>query len=193
MKRYPFGMPAWLYWVLAVVLLGMIGNIPFIGPVITFVGLIAAFVYFFVFVKKEKDRRYRAYKPTPVTGQADLGVDRLEVVGESHHLLSISQAVSAGGRDLTAVLVWEPRNPHSSNRSAVRVELVADGRPFMCGYVPSGLSAQVAPIVKANAERGLATVSPARVFGGTQSKPNYGVILGTGVQRSSRSPRFSPS
>lgn len=180
MKRYPFGMPAWLFWVLVVILASFVGQIPFVGVPLALVVVGAGFWWFFARVKPERDRKYRDYEPVPVVGMERVVFDRLEVVGESHYMVGISQAVGIAGRELDALLTWEPRNPHSSSGSAVRVDLLADGRRFTCGYLPDGISAQVLTSVRSAADRGAATVIEATVFGGTSMKPNYGVLLGTG-------------
>lgn len=189
MKRYPLGLPAWAFWVLAVLAAGIIGQIPAVGSFLTFAGLVAALIWFFVGVRPERDRRYADYAPVPVTGSERLLFDRLEVAGESHHVAAISRAVAIAGREMDAVLSWEPKNPHSQGGSAVRVDLLAGGERFTCGYIPSGISADLLPLVRAAAERGALPMIEATVFGGTAAKPNYGVLLGTGVR--TRKVRFS--
>lgn len=180
MKRYPLGLPSWLFWVLAVLVAVFISQTPAVGTFLAVLVLAGAAVWFFVLVKPERDRRYKDYAPVPVTGSSRLVFDRLEVVGESHYIAQISQAVGTAGRELEAVLAWEPRNPHSTSGNSVRVDLLVDGGRVTCGYLPSGLSGQVLPQVKAAADQGMLPTIEATVFGGTASKPNYGVLLGTG-------------
>ncbi|NHI16890.1 HIRAN domain-containing protein [Microbacterium excoecariae] len=56
MKRYPLGMPAWVYWVIVTLAAILIGSIPAVGPWLVIAGLIAAFVYFYASVKPEPKR-----------------------------------------------------------------------------------------------------------------------------------------
>ena len=190
MKRYPLGLPAWGFWVLAVLAAGLIGQVPAIGGGLSLLGIAAALVWFFFKVRSERDRRYSEYAPVPVTGSQRLVMDRLEVVGESQYLIEISRAVGIAGRELEAVLAWEPKNPHAVHGAAIRVDLIAEGQRFTCGYVPSQLSSGVLPLVREAADRGLSPMLDATVFGGTPSKPNYGVWLGSGVRPNNRV-RFS--
>lgn len=189
MKRYPFGMPAWAYWVLVVLAASIIGSIPVVGTVLFLAAVGVALWWFFAKVTPERDRKYADYAPAPVVGSERLTFDRLEVVGESHYMVGISRAVGVAGRELDAVLAWEPRNPHSRSGDSVRVDLVVGAERLTCGYLPSGISGQVLPLVRSAADRGLAPMIEATVFGGTASKPNYGVLLGTGPRSGASSRR----
>ncbi|MGX9348183.1 hypothetical protein [Microbacterium sp. KNMS] len=182
MKRYPFKLPAWVFWVLVVLVASLVSQVPAVGPVLALALVGVALWWFFKRVAPERDRAYADYAPKPITGVAELALDRLEVRGEASYYVGIARAVSIAGRDLAAILAWEPKNPHSTNGNAVRVDLAAGDERITCGYVPAEHSAAIAAEVRANADKGLATAMSAAVFGGTADKPNYGVVLGTGVR-----------
>ena len=175
MRRYPFNMRAWVYWVLVFLVGGMLGNIPYIGQVLLVIALIAGAVLFFR-TPAEIDRRFAPYTPVPVTALEMIGLpSSQEVVGESNYNAWIGQAVALAGTEMDAVLLWEPRNPFDPN--AIRVDLVANGQSFTCGYLPRDAAPHVLPTVKAHADRGQRSATTARVYGGTPEKPNYGVWL----------------
>ncbi|MCD2499322.1 hypothetical protein [Microbacterium nymphoidis] len=186
MKRYPLGLRSWVFWVLAGFVGVAISQIPVVGIPIALVGLAAVGFWYGVTVKPERDRRFADYAPVPVTGEERMMFDRLEVVGESHYITAISRAVALSGRELDAVLAWEPRNPHSNGGTAIRVDLLVGGDRITCGHIPSGISSDVLPFVRDAAGRGKLPVIEATVFGGTATKQNYGVLLGTGPRKPAR-------
>jgi hypothetical protein len=174
-KRYPFGIPAWAHWSASILIAGILGNLPLIGGFVALGALVAATVVWMT-THREPDRRLVAYAPTPRTGDAALELaGSQEVVGESRHFADIHAAVKLGGRRLRAHLDVEPRNPR--HRNAVAVRLVVPNGMFRCGYLPRHDAEALAPIIRANADRGLNTITSAAVFGGTPDKPNYGVWL----------------
>ncbi|CAM5350788.1 HIRAN domain-containing protein [Leifsonia shinshuensis] len=176
MKRYPLGMRAWVFWVIVLVIGGLIGNIPFVGTVIMSVLLAAALWWFFARVPREPDRRYLPYAPVPISGSTwiDLAAEQ-EVVGESFYHAAIAEAVLLRGRIVTVKLRWEPRNPH--DRNAVRVEIDRANGRLKCGYLPATVAPAFVPQVRRAADAGLELVSWAQIYGGELDKPNYGVWL----------------
>ncbi|WP_156759578.1 HIRAN domain-containing protein [Microbacterium karelineae] len=75
MKRYPLGMPAWLFWILTVITASLLGSIPAAGPWLIWIVIVAAFVYFFALVKPEPNRRSSstAGQELPPPGAVTLG------------------------------------------------------------------------------------------------------------------------
>jgi len=165
----------------------VLAPIPAVGALLV-IGVIVTGII--LYLRTPREDLYAIYQPIPFTGVEELIVDRLEVVGESFYIGHIALVVGAAGRDLRAQLYWEPRNPHDPHGLAVRVDLVGGDIVRPCGHIAADIAPAIQPIVKANANKGLVTVATATVFGGTADKPNYGVILGSGVARAKRKPEF---
>lgn len=174
-KRRPWGLRGWLFWVIAVVAAGIVGNIPAIGEALLVAVLIAAAVVWFRTPRTDA----WSYMPVPITGDVPAPiVDGQEVVGESFRHDALYRFVTEHGREAPAVLTWEPGNKHSAGRTAVRVDLLTPGgEPVHCGYIPELSSAAVSAMVKANSDQGLRSVARAKVFGGEGPRQNLGVWL----------------
>jgi hypothetical protein len=105
------------------------------------------------------------------------------IVGESFHLPEL-QRVRAQPSDsdtkrtrFTAYLIPEPENPHSANRTCVRVE---SPRGLTIGHLSNEHAESYAPVFKALHDARRVGVCRAVAVGGTRQKPNIGVWITIG-------------
>lgn len=189
--RRPFGMPSWAFWVVAVVVAGVLGNVPRVGMLFTAAVLVAALVYWV--------RLPKQLPPgvVPITSFEKVVITaRQEVVGESFYQAGIGSVVAAHGRAVQAVLVHEPENKHSPSRSAVRVDLLLNGAPVTCGYLPEVVAPGWVPMLVEARRRGALLTCDADVRGGRESAPSYGVWLTPPPSQNAsrrRKPSFEPA
>ncbi len=123
------------------------------------------------------------FEAMPAARCVDLSSDEeeQEVRGESHYQDALAEVSNlADGvvrrRDVVAVLVPEPRNPHDSN--AVRVEVF--GR--LVGRIPREDAAEMSPILLALQKSGMLVASQAEIVGGGIGRSgawlSFGIRLG---------------
>jgi hypothetical protein len=99
------------------------------------------------------------------------GTSRLEVVGESHYQNELRSVVAAQGREVTALLVPEPDNPHDANAVSIWVS----GQRV--GYLQRDDARSMhGPIAALIMENGPVAVA-GRIVGGESGRPSYGIFL----------------
>lgn len=189
--RKLWGMPSWAFWVIALVISGAIGNIPYVGTQFMLVVLIVAFV---LWIRQPRELHTRVVH-LPESGLFVTG-NRQEVVGESHYQDQLEGFVARNGRKAYAVLIPEPKNPYSPSGSAVRIDLFNGHDVVTCGYLPEYIAPRVAPNAKIASKWKHPYVVEADIRGGWESAPNYGVWLvepgTTPAPRKKSGPRFEP-
>lgn len=104
-----------------------------------------------------------------------LGIDRLEVVGESNYQKNIKKV--RRNAPLLLELHAEPKNPHDKNAVKV-VARHSFGRVLLVGYLSRSDAKKYQPKVIAARKAGQIVQLPARVFGGTKQQPSLGVWMG---------------
>ncbi|MGK0715009.1 HIRAN domain-containing protein [Leucobacter sp. W1153] len=165
--RRPFGLAGWLYWTVGIVGLLIVGNIPYIGPVLVLAGLIFIIVCW-----------VRAGKLPEPTRMESINISsRQEVVGESFYQEAIAGWVARNGRSGFAVFVHEPNNPHSKSGNAMRIDLSSGADRVACGYLPESVAGLWAPVVARAYQEGAWLYCDAEIRGGYDSAPNFGVWL----------------
>lgn len=177
--RRPLNMPAWGFWLggcAVIFVLAVTHPIGFMVGMLLLVGMLFLWAktpraqapavpqassspqYFATFTTADPLARLDPGSPVPSIPQASdatlAGYVRLnsageqKVVGENYYQRSLRSAyrvVDPG--QATAALVPEPDNPHDS--SAVRVDIVADGKHYKAGYIPRERAAAFAAALQA--------------------------------------------
>src|SRR5665811_2274272 len=96
------------------------------------------------------------------------GGDSLEVRGESYHQDELRFIVENIGREVPAILVPEPQNPHDSNAVAVWVA------GLLVGHLPRELAPTFQPAAqRLMKEEGQPIALMGRIVGGDQGRPSF--------------------
>lgn len=104
-----------------------------------------------------------------------LGIQSLDVVGESHYQRAIKKARRAPGQ-IYAELIPEPSNPYDQN--AVRAAIWLGTRQLTVGYLARANARKLQPQILRERQQGNRVVVPAQIFGGTLDQPSLGVWVG---------------
>lgn len=110
----------------------------------------------------------------PSVSTTTLGIRDQEIVGEASYQKNIRKI-----RRLNPLMVElqpERRNKHDKN--AVRVVVRKGWRYLVVGYLSRSAAQRWQPRIIAANKAGQTVELPARLFGGTKQKPNYGIWIG---------------
>jgi len=172
--RRPWGIPAWLYWTLGVVVALLLGAIPLIGPLLL-IAVVAVLVAFWLKAPKQLagsgvevatgSAVPAAAPPASLTYRSLDGDGDVSVVGEQFYqdALRWLASVVEDRKAVIVALVPEPGNPHDSR--AVRMDALHGGQHYTVGYLGGDIAPEYHQVLLPLAQRGIYGTVQGKIWG----------------------------